>query len=122
MDDLAKITDITLEKRKTFIPTAKKIIDEVMGEFNGWLDTLKFVPTIQAIKHKLSVLTTTEINTQRKKISDFNEDQAELISNNLIQKITNHFAHHLKEDQHTSDQSIELIKKIFQLEETTENV
>jgi glutamyl-tRNA reductase len=93
-----------------------------MGEFNGWLDTLKFVPTIQAIKHKLSVLTTTEINTQRKKISDFNEDQAELISNNLIQKITNHFAHHLKEDQHTSDQSIELIKKIFQLEETTENV
>ncbi|OZV70750.1 glutamyl-tRNA reductase [Winogradskyella aurantia] len=122
MDDLAKITDNTLEKRKTFIPTAKKIIDEVMGEFNGWLDTLKFVPTIQAIKHKLSVLTTTEINTQRKKISDFNEDQAELISNNLIQKITNHFAHHLKEDQHTSDESIELIKKIFQLEETTENV
>jgi glutamyl-tRNA reductase len=93
-----------------------------MAEFNAWIDTLKFVPTIQAIKHKLIDLKTAEINTQRKKLADFNEDQAELISNNIIQKITNHFAHHLKEDKVTSDESIELIKKIFQLEETTENV
>jgi glutamyl-tRNA reductase len=122
MDDLAKITDDTLEKRKAFIPKAESIIAEIMAEFNAWIDTLKFVPTIQAIKHKLIDLKTAEINTQRKKLADFNEDQAELISNNIIQKITNHFAHHLKEDKVTSDESIELIKKIFQLEETTENV
>jgi glutamyl-tRNA reductase len=93
-----------------------------MAEFNTWLDTLKFVPTIQAIKHKLTDLKTAEINTQRKKLADFNEQQAELISTNIIQKITNHFAHHLKEDKDGSDESIELIKKIFQLEETPENV
>ena len=122
MDDLAKITDDTLEKRKTFIPKAEDIITEVMTEFNAWLDTLKFVPTIQAIKLKLSDLKKSEINTQRKKIADFNEDQAEAISNSIIQKITNHFAHHLRADKNTSDESIELIKKIFQLEETTQNV
>jgi len=54
-------------------------------------------------------------------MADFNEDQAELITNNLIQKITNQFAHHLREDSNTSDESIELIKKIFQLE-TNNNV
>jgi glutamyl-tRNA reductase len=122
MDDLAKITDDTLEKRKAFIPKAEDIITEIMAEFNTWLDTLKFVPTIQAIKHKLTDLKTAEINTQRKKLADFNEQQAELISTNIIQKITNHFAHHLKEDKDGSDESIELIKKIFQLEETPENV
>lgn len=121
LDDLAKITDDTLEKRKTFIPAAESIISEIMGEFNSWLDTLKFVPTIQAIKHKLTDFKNSEFNTQRKKLSDFNEDQAELITNNLIQKITNQFAHHLREDGNTSDESIELIKKIFQLE-TTDNV
>ncbi|WP_422106748.1 glutamyl-tRNA reductase [Winogradskyella sp.] len=115
LDDLAKITDDTLEKRKSFIPAAEAIIDEIMSEFNAWLDTLKFVPTIQAIKHKLNGFKTSELNTQRKKIADFNEDQAELITNNIIQKITNQFAHHLRADG-SSDESIELIKKIFQLE------
>lgn len=121
LDDLAKITDDTLEKRKAFIPNAETIISEITSEFNAWLDTLKFVPTIQAIKHKLTDFKNSEFNTQRKKLSDFNEDQAELITNNLIQKITNQFAHHLREDSSSSDESIELIKKIFQLE-TTDNV
>lgn len=121
LDDLAKITDDTLEKRKAFIPSAEAIIDEIMSEFNAWLDTLKFVPTIQAIKHKLTDFKNSELNTQRKKIADFNEDQAELITNNIIQKITNQFAHHLREDSNSSDESIALIKKIFQLE-TTNNV
>ncbi|WP_411893888.1 glutamyl-tRNA reductase [Winogradskyella sp. A2] len=121
MDDLAKITDDTLEKRKAYIPQAETIISDVMGEFNAWLDTLKFVPTIQAIKHKLTSLKNSELSNQRKKITDFNEDQAELISNNIIQKITNQFAHHLRDDNNSSDESLELIKKIFQLE-TTDNV
>jgi len=121
LDDLAKITDDTLEKRKAFIPNAETIIEAVKLEFNAWLDTLKFVPTIQAIKHKLTDFKNSEFNTQRKKMADFNEDQAELITNNLIQKITNQFAHHLREDSNTSDESIELIKKIFQLE-TNNNV
>lgn len=118
MDDLAKITDDTLEKRKQFIPKAEAIIEEITGEFMLWLDTLKFVPTIQAIKHKLTDLKNSELNSQKKKNPDFNEDQAELITSNIIQKITNQFAHHLKEDSNTIDESLELIKKIFQLEET----
>ena len=121
LDDLAKITDETLEKRKAYIPVAETIISEINAEFNAWLDTLKFVPTIQAIKHKLTDLKNSEFSTQRKKLDNFNEEQAELISNNLIQKITNQFAHHLREDSNSSDESIELIKKIFQLE-TTQNV
>jgi len=121
MDDLAKITDDTLEKRKTFIPKAEAIIEEIMADFNTWLNTLKFVPTIQALKHKLTDLKNSELNTQRKKLADFNEDQAELITNNIIQKITNQFAHHFREDNDTSDESLELIKKIFQLEETSQN-
>lgn len=122
MDDLAKITDDTLEKRKAFIPNAEAIIEEIMVDFNTWLNTLKFVPTIQALKHKLTDFKNSELNTQRKKLADFNEDQAELITNNIIQKITNQFAHHFREDNDTSDESLELIKKIFQLEETSQNV
>ncbi|MDO1502270.1 glutamyl-tRNA reductase [Winogradskyella maritima] len=121
LDDLAKITDDTLEKRRSHIPKAEAIISEVMSDFTAWLDTLKFVPTIQAIKHKLTDLKNSEISNQRKKHSDFNIEQVELVSNNLIQKITNQFAHHLREDNNASDESLRLINKIFQLE-SSDNV
>ena len=122
MDDLAKITDDTLERRKQHIPLAEAIIEEVKSEFNAWLSTRKFAPTIKALKHKLADFATAELETQRKKMSDFNEAQAEVISKNIIQKITNHFAHHLKEDDVSTDDSLELIKKVFQLEATTDDV
>ncbi len=116
LDDLSKITDETHEKRKEHIPFAESIIEEVKKEFNDWLETRKFAPTIKALKNKLLDFKIAELETQRKKIDNFNEEQAELISNNIIQKITNHFAHHLKDDNISTDESLELIKKVFQLE------
>ena len=119
LDQLSQITDETLERRKAYIPLAETIIDEIVTEFNEWLDTRKFAPTIKALKHKLLDFKTAELETQRKKLPDFNEEQAELISNNIIQKITNHFAHHLKDDGVPTIESLELIKKVFQLETST---
>lgn len=119
LDDLSQITDKTLEKRKKHIPLAKVIIEEVETEFNNWLETRKFAPTIKALKNKLLDFKTAELEAQRKKIPDFKEEQAELISNNIIQKITNHFALHLKSDDTSALESLELIKKVFQLETTT---
>lgn len=119
LDDLSQMTDDTLERRKTFIPIAEQILEDVKKDFNSWLETRKFAPTINALKHKLLDFKNAELDTQRKKHADFNEAQAELISNNIIQKITNHFAYHLKTDDMSTDDSIELIKKVFQLETTT---
>ncbi|GAA4235568.1 glutamyl-tRNA reductase [Postechiella marina] len=122
LDHLSQITDETLERRKQHIPLAEQIIEEVNAEFISWLETRKFAPTIKALKHKLTDFATAELDTQRKKLSDFNEAQASLISNNIIQKITNHFAHHLKDDNVSTDDSLELIKQVFQLESSTKNV
>ncbi|TJY34703.1 glutamyl-tRNA reductase [Pontimicrobium aquaticum] len=122
LDDLSKITDSTLENRKLDIPKAEQIIEDVKTEFNQWLETRKFAPTIKALKNKLNDFKFAEIDSQRKKIANFDEAQAEIISNNIIQKITNHFAHHLKDENCTTDESLELIKKVFQLEEPLKHV
>jgi len=116
LDHLSQITDATLEKRKAHIPLANTIIEEIKLEFINWLNNRKYAPTIKALKHKLNDFKNAELETQRKKFTNFNEEQAEIISNNIIQKITNHFAHHLKEDQNSTDESLDLIKKVFQLE------
>ena len=116
LDHLSQMTDATLSKRKKHIPAAEQIIEEVQDEFLAWLETRKFAPTIKALKEKLTTLKNSEINAQRKKISGFNEEQADILSDRLIQKITNHFANHLRGDGSSTADSIELIQQVFQLE------
>ena len=119
LDDLSQITDKTIEKRKAQLPKAELIITEVKAEFTAWLETRKYAPTIKALKKKLQEIQSEEIDYQRKKQQDFNEDQAAVLSDRIIQKITKHFANHLKEEDKFSNESIELISTIFQLETTS---
>ena len=116
LDHLSQMTDETLDVRKKDIPKANNIIAEVKEEFLQWSKTRKFAPVIHALKEKLTEINQTELKNHRKKIVDFNEEQAEIIANRLISKITSHFAHHLKSDHETIDESIMMIEKVFQLE------
>lgn len=116
LDALSQITDETLEKRKTYVPAAEAIIAEVHAEFRSWVNARKFAPTITALKEKLNSIKESELSNQRKKISNFDEEQAEIISSRIIHKITTHFANHLKDDDTPVDESIEWIEKIFRLE------
>ena len=115
MDQLSQITDETLENRKQHIPAAEAIIEEVKEEFIAWTKQRKFAPTIHALKAKLNSIKEGELNVQRKKMSNFDEEQAEIITARIIQKITNHFANHLKDENTPVDESIEWIEKVFQL-------
>ena len=105
-----------MQKRKSQIPKAEQIIEEIKEEFDAWLTTRKFAPTIKALKNKLTVLKNAEIDVQRKKIVGFNEEHADIISDRIIQKITNQFAHHLRNEDASADESIEFIQKVFQLQ------
>lgn len=116
MDYLSQMTDETLENRKLHIPAAEAIIEEIKEEFIVWTKARKFAPTIHALKEKLNAIKTSELDFQSKKMADFNEEQAEIISARIIQKITTHFANHLKDSNTMVDESIEWIEKVFQIE------
>ncbi len=119
LDHLSKITDDTLEKRRSYIPQAEKIISEVQTEFTNWLESRKFAPVIKALKEKLRSMKEAELDFQSKKQHNFDAAHADLISDRIIQKITKQFANHLKEAEIDTDDSLELIRKVFQLEVDT---
>ena len=116
LDHLSQMTDETLERRKQFIPQAENIIEEIKSEFVQWLESRKFAPVIKALKKKLNTMKEEELDYHSKKISDFNTQQADVISDRIIQKITKQFANHLKEANSDADDSLALIQKVFQLE------
>lgn len=119
MDYLSQLTDETLENRKLHIPAAEAIIEAIKEEFIAWTKARKFAPTIHALKEKLNAIKASELDFQSKKLADFNEEQAEIISTRIIQKITTHFANHLKDSNTMVDESIEWIEKVFQIEATS---
>lgn len=116
LDELSKITDLTLDNRTKYIPEAEQIIEDIKDEFNQWANARKFASTINALKEKLNSIKDSELNFQKKKNSSFDEEQANLISNRIIQKITTHFANHLKDEDTPLEESIQWIKKVFELD------
>ena len=120
LDQLSKMTDATLKRRQGYIPQAEAIIAEITDEFNVWLQTRKFAPTMKALKVRLQEVQAAEIENVRKKTPDFSEASATAMSDKIIQKITNQFAHHLRNANGSTDQSIALIQSIFQLENDNE--
>lgn len=115
LDYLSQMTDDTLERRKQHIPAAEAIIEDMKLELNAWMNGRKYAPTIHALKAKLNEIVATELIFHRKKSSNFDEEQAEVITSRIIQKITNHFASHLKDENTAIDESIDFIEKVFQI-------
>jgi glutamyl-tRNA reductase len=114
VDELSKITDETLAVRQKEIPFAEKIIETHKEEFNSWLNHRRFTPAIAALKESLEIIKKDEINFQKKKISNFDESQAEILTTRFIQKITTQFVKHLKDEETSVSESLEIIQKVFQ--------
>lgn len=114
VDELSKITDETLAIREKEIPTAEAIIETHKAEFNEWLNHRRFTPAIAALKQSLETIKNDEINFQKKKLENFDENQAEILTSRIIQKITTQFVKHLKEDETSVSQSLQVIGKVFQ--------
>ncbi|MEP2936639.1 MAG: glutamyl-tRNA reductase [Gilvibacter sp.] len=119
LDQLSSITDHTLSQRAAHIPKAQSIIESLKEEFFAWAEKRKHAPTIKALKDKLLSLKEAELAYQRKKLTDFNEEQATIISDRIIHKITTQFANHLNAHSADADKSQQLIKKVFDLDEST---
>lgn len=113
VDELSKITLETLAIREKEVPRAEEIIEVHKEEFNEWLNHRRLVPAINALKESLEAIQKDEINFHKKKIKDFDETQAEILTNRFIQKITTQFVKHLKEEETSVNDSIQVMSKVF---------
>ncbi len=113
VDELSKITLETLSTRQKEVPKAEEIIEVHKEEFNDWLNNRKLVPAINALKDSLEAIQKDEINFHKKKIKNFDESQAEILTNRFIQKITTQFVKHLKEEDTSVNDSIQIMSKVF---------
>lgn len=114
LDTLSQITHETLNKRQKHLPQAEAILQEVETDFLQWLHDRQYAPTLRALKAKLTSQQITEIKVQERKKSL--PEEATLVSDQMIQKITGQLANFLKENPSKASDALLLFKEIFQLD------
>lgn len=114
LDTLSKITNKTLEERKKYLPYAEAILSEVETEFLQWLHNRQYAPILRAFKAKLIAQQTAEIKARKRKQSI--PEEAVLVSDQIIQKITGQLANFLKENPNKAGDALAIFKDVFQLD------
>lgn len=116
VDGLSKMVDDTIAQRRNAVPQAVAIINEYSQDFYDWLENREFVPAIQSFKSRLEFLQQHEMNKLRKDNLEVSEKEI-MLTNKLVQKITNQFASFLIENHDQSEETIDLIEKMFHLKQ-----
>ncbi len=114
LDDLSSVTDSTLELRKLEIPKATKIIETHKEEYTKWLSHRQYTPVIHGLQETLKTIQEAEVKVATKNNPEL-ADFANQMSEKMIQKITNRFALHLKNEPEMANQSIAVIKEVFNI-------
>lgn len=120
VDVLSEKTEQTLEKRRKQIPLVEEIIQKHKIEFYEWLSFRKSTPAINSLKKSLEMIQQDAITAHARKAEDENMELLEDVTSQMISKIVSKFALHLKADNSKANQSIRVMKEVFNLEETTE--
>lgn len=114
LDTLSQITHKTLEERKKHLPQAEKILEEIELEFQQWLHDRQYAPTLRALKAKLTAQQSAELKAQKRKKQL--SEEATLVSDQMIQKITGQLANYLKENPGKARDTLTIFKDVFQLD------
>jgi glutamyl-tRNA reductase len=120
VDVLSEKTEQTLEERRKQIPLVEEIIQKHKVEFYEWLSFRKSTPAINSLKKSLETIQKDAITAHARKAEHENMELLEDVTSQMISKIVSKFALHLKADNSKANQSIRVMKEVFNLEETTE--
>ena len=98
------------------MPLAEEILNEIEAEFIQWLHDRQYAPTLRALKAKLTAQQSAEIKAREKKQEL--PEEARIVSEQMIQKITGQLANFLKENPTKASDALNIFQDVFQLDPT----
>ena len=116
VDMLSKKTKKTLENRKKQIQLVEEIDQKHTAQIYEWQNFRRSTPANNSLKKSLEVIQQDAITTHSKKYADMNPDLIEDVTSQMINKIVSKFAMHLKSENSMTNQSIKVMKDVFNLE------
>ncbi len=90
VDELSKMNDETLARRKAEVPTAKKIIGEHIIDFMEWYEMRKHVPVLKAVKSKLKEIHNSPLFIPLYNNTAHTEEKIQKVINGMAFKMKTH--------------------------------
>ncbi|MEI7555628.1 glutamyl-tRNA reductase [Candidatus Chlorohelix sp.] len=121
LDDVKKLADENLEKRRSEVQRVKAIVNEEIEEFMSWLGSLAVVPTITTLRKHADTIRRAELERIRHTFGDLSDKQVNMIEE-LTSRIVNKLLHEpttrLKEVATSTDggRYAEVVKHLFALQ------
>ena len=123
IDDLKSVAEENLNERSSEAEKAEGIVQEEVGSFLDWVNSLEQVPTITALREKLEVIRQKEMTKSLSGgLKDLSEKQKQAIEDMtaaMMKKILHAPITHLKQHTESEDELmyIAALKRLFDLEE-----
>ncbi|MGD8962066.1 MAG: glutamyl-tRNA reductase [Desulfobacterales bacterium] len=121
IDDLKGIIDENIEDRHKEAIKGERIVDEAVIRFREWYESLEVVPTIIALRKKMTAIAEAELKKtlQTSMISEQEARAVRKMAESLINKILHDPTRFLKQNGMREDKSfyIDSVRKLFKLDE-----
>ena len=121
IDDLKGIIDENIEDRQKEAIKGERIVDEAVIRFREWYESLDVVPTIIALRQKMTAIAEAELKKtlQASTISKQEAKAIQKMADSLINKILHDPTQFLKRNGMREDKSlyIDSVRKLFNLDE-----
>ena len=125
IDDLRSVVEANMEVRSREVEKAGRIIEEEVGAFFSWFNTLDTEPTIQALRRKADRIRARELERAGSGFSGLTGEQRALVdtmTRSIVNKLLHDPIRHLKAMSRGTDDvcDIETVQEIFNLHEGDE--
>ena len=123
MDDLTRVSQANLAARERAAIVAHTIVDEEVGKYDAWLQTLELTPTIVALRERVRQTVLREKQKALPRLGELNPNQERALDA-MCESIVNQLLHapltELKQDSLIpapgGPKLVEAVRKLFRLE------
>lgn len=120
IDDLESVVRENLDARKAEIPKAERIIEEMVVEWEEWMQQMRVRPTIAALARRLNAIRDQELERYRGKVSDEHLDDLEAMSKSMVKKMMHNPIMHMRSSLDAGTlrpEDLDLIWSLFKLDD-----
>jgi glutamyl-tRNA reductase len=122
IDDLEKVVEANLERRRSEIPKVKAIIHKEQTDFMAWFRALEVLPTITSLRGRAEEIRLTELKKALRRLGPLSEQQmsiVEALSRGVVNKLLHPPIVNLKERANGQGGHLyaKVIRELFALED-----
>ena len=119
IDDLEQVVRENLRDRQREIPAAEAIIEEVLDEWEAWMQAMQVTPTISDLARLYEGIRHKELEKHRGKVSDEQWAAMEGFSKGLVKKLLHNPITFLRSaaDEGLRPDDLHAVRKLFRLDE-----